>query len=117
MVPRMSASVSRCAELKGKLDTTEADPRCRTSGLRRRVTLLRLWWSRKVRFATIPKTARDVFERFGETVVGTVIACGFNPRQEALRKIYMIQTRLPTQRLETVERSILIFSWSLLSSL
>jgi hypothetical protein len=82
-----------------------------------RVTLLRLWWSRKVRFATIPKTARDVFERFGETVVGTVIACGFNPGQEALRKIYTIQTRLPTQRLETVERSILIFSWSLLSSL
>jgi hypothetical protein len=52
---------------------------------------LRLWWWRKVRYAMIPKEARDIFERFGEFVIGSVVAGGLAPRDGDLQRIYTNQ--------------------------
>ncbi len=46
------------------------------------------WWWRKVRKANIPKSDRDVFERYGEAVIGTVLTGAFNPITHELRAIY-----------------------------
>jgi hypothetical protein len=87
---------------------------------------MKLRW-RKVRYATaIPKEARDIFERFGEPVIGSVVAGGLTPRDGDLQRIYKSQDNMLShagawltergdlrerheQRLETVEWSILIF--------
>jgi hypothetical protein len=45
------------------------------------------WW-RKVRRADIPKSSRDIFERFGEAVIGLVLAGGFTPSHRDLQKLY-----------------------------
>ena len=86
---------------------------------------LRLWWWRKVRFADIPKKFRDVFERFGEGVIGNWVGSGFQSQAVELQKMYGDGQRLAEasawltergdkrelheQRLETVEWAILIF--------
>lgn len=87
---------------------------------------MRLWWWRKVRVANISREDRDLFERFGEAVVGTVVAGGFNPRHEELQKVYTDPTVLANaaawltergdlreqreQRLETVEWAVLVLT-------
>jgi hypothetical protein len=87
---------------------------------------MRLWWWRKVRFANIPKQSRDLFERFGEQLVGNVLVGGFTPRGEELQPIYTdanIRVHAATwltergdlraqreQRLETVERGLLLLT-------
>ena len=43
---------------------------------------------RTVRKADIPKAERDTFERFGENVIGAVLAGGLNPRAEDLQLLY-----------------------------
>jgi hypothetical protein len=84
-----------------------------------------MWWWRRVRKADIPKADRDLFERFGEHVIASVLTGGFNPRSEALRSLYSDEGRIPhaedwltergdaaarhEQRVETVEWAILIF--------
>jgi len=81
------------------------------------------WWWRKVRKANIPQADRDTFERFGETVIGSLLTGGFNPIAEELRVIYGNKTKheyardwltergdsreLREQRLETVEWALL----------
>lgn len=50
------------------------------SGARRgRGRIRAMWWWRKVRKADIPKADRDTLKRFGEPVVGMIIAGGFSP--------------------------------------
>ena len=87
---------------------------------------LRLWWWRKVRYADISKTSRDLFERFGETIIASIVAGGFTPLVPEFQPIYtdehMIEDALRwltergdlheqrEQRLETVEWAILIFA-------
>jgi len=83
------------------------------------------WW-RKVRYAAIPKEARDIFERFGEFVIASVVTSGMGQRINDLNRIYedkddMLKhaaawltergdmRELHEQRLETVEWAILIF--------
>jgi hypothetical protein len=87
---------------------------------------LRLWWWRKVRYATIPKEARDIFERFGDSVIGSVVTNGMGQRHGDLHKIYTDTDHMLThatawlteradlrelheQRLETAEWAILVF--------
>jgi hypothetical protein len=41
----------------------------------------------KVRKANIPEDDRDMFERYGEFVIGLVLAGGLNPRVDELKKI------------------------------
>jgi hypothetical protein len=38
---------------------------------------MRLWWWRKVRKSNIPSAERDLFERYGEAVIGAVLAGGY----------------------------------------
>lgn len=80
---------------------------------------------RKVRKAQIPKSDRDTFERFGESVIGGILAGGFNPRAAELQSIYAdvkmqehardwLTERGDSherreQRLEAVEWAILLF--------
>jgi hypothetical protein len=86
---------------------------------------LRLWWWRKIREADILGNERDTFERYGEAVIGSVLAGGLTPRAPELRAIYHTeQTMKPAidwltergdsheqreQRLESVEWAILVF--------
>ena len=49
---------------------------------------LRLWWWRKVRYKAIPKDARDVFERFGDAAIVSVVTSGLGQRHGDLQKIY-----------------------------
>lgn len=87
---------------------------------------LRLWWWRKVRYAAIPKDARDVFERFGDAAIVSVVTSGLGQRHGDLQKIYNDTDQMLThatawltergdlrelheQRLETAEWAILIF--------
>jgi hypothetical protein len=86
---------------------------------------LRLWWWRKIRVANITKSERDTFERYGEAVIGSVIAGGFNPRAPELVAIYQNDETLKPaiewltergdsneqreQRLETAEWAVLVF--------
>jgi hypothetical protein len=49
---------------------------------------LRLWWWREVRKAPISKSDRDTFERFGEAVIGSVLAGGLQPRAPELQRLY-----------------------------
>jgi hypothetical protein len=55
------------------------------------------WWWRKVRVAEIPKPSRDIFERFGETVIGNVIAGGLTPAHPDLVRIYQQQGNMLAQ--------------------
>jgi hypothetical protein len=80
---------------------------------------------RKVRKSAIPQTSRDIFERYGEEIIASIVCGGFNPRATELRNVYqndrMINEAiewltergdakvLHEQRLEFVEWSILIF--------
>jgi hypothetical protein len=43
---------------------------------------------RKVRKANIPAEHRDIFERYGETVIQMIAAGGFSPRADELQAIY-----------------------------
>ncbi len=86
---------------------------------------LRLWWWRKVRKAIMPKSDRDIFERFGEAVIGSFLAGGLQPQAPELQAIYGNAQKLKhatdwltergdsheqrEQRLETVEWAILLF--------
>jgi hypothetical protein len=87
---------------------------------------LRLWWGREIRKASISKSDRDIFERFGETVIGSVLAGGMQPRAPELQKLYgdmgptfkaaadWLTERGDSQeqreqRMETVEWAVLIF--------
>jgi hypothetical protein len=45
---------------------------------------MRLWWWRGIRPANIPQADRDIFERFGEFVIGSVLAGGFAPSHDDL---------------------------------
>lgn len=83
------------------------------------------WSWREVRKADIPKDDRDVFERYGEAVIGTLLTGGFNPITQELRGIYgdyakhvpmrdWLTERSDSherreQRLETAEWFILVF--------
>ena len=49
---------------------------------------LKMWPWRKIRPADIPQGDRDLFERYGETVVGLVLAGGLNPAAVDLRGLY-----------------------------
>jgi hypothetical protein len=42
----------------------------------------------KVRKANIPEIDRDIFERFGETVIGLVLSGGLTPRAAELVRVY-----------------------------
>ena len=46
---------------------------------------MRLWWWRKIRPANIPQADRDPFGRFGEFVIGSVLAGGFTPSHADLQ--------------------------------
>jgi len=86
---------------------------------------LRLWWWRKIRFADIPKEDRDMFERFGDSVIQSIIAASHQPRAPELQAMYSNKELIDNttkwltergdaheqreQRLETVEWAILIF--------
>jgi hypothetical protein len=45
-------------------------------------------WPRKVRKANIPDSDRDIFERYGEFVIGSVLAGGLSPRAKDLLPLY-----------------------------
>jgi hypothetical protein len=47
-----------------------------------------MWWWRKVRKANIPNAERDIFERFGEAVIGSTLASGLTPHAQELQYIY-----------------------------
>jgi len=47
-----------------------------------------MFWLRKVRKANIPPEERDLFERYGENVIGIVLASGLNPGTGELYKLY-----------------------------
>jgi hypothetical protein len=82
---------------------------------------MRLLWWRKVRKANIPQTDRDIFERFGEPVIGFVLA----GRSMELHAIYREPTKqdyardwltersdlreLRENRVEAVEWAVLLF--------
>ena len=86
---------------------------------------MRLWWWRKVRTAAISESERDIFERFGESVIVAVLASGLNPRPKELQDLYNDPGRLKQaadwlterrdslerreNRVETAEWAILIF--------
>ena len=87
---------------------------------------MRLWWWRKVRKRDIPQADRDLFERFGEFVIGSVLAGGFTPSHADLVPLYQRNAAQQNyardwltersdaheqreQRLETAEWAILIF--------
>jgi hypothetical protein len=86
---------------------------------------LRLWWWRKIRYADIPKEHRDIFERFGESVIQSMVAASHQPRAAELRAMYPDDAQIKNacewlteradaheqreQRLETVEWAILLF--------
>ncbi len=86
---------------------------------------LRLWWWRKVRYATIPQASRDIFERFGDSIIASVVT-GFagqrvdelnsiceNPKRREEATAWLTERgdlrELHEQRLETAEWAILIF--------
>lgn len=46
------------------------------------------WRLRRVRKADIPKTDRDLFEKFGVSVVQNILTGGFSPRHKELVLIY-----------------------------
>lgn len=48
---------------------------------------MRMWWWVEVRKANISRADRDLFERYGEAVIGSVLAGGFNPIAPDLRMI------------------------------
>lgn len=85
-----------------------------------------MWWWRKVRKAHIPREVRDIFERFGDMVIISVITSGMGQRIDELEAIYNNKNGLREhatawltergdlrerheQRLETVEWAILLF--------
>jgi len=84
-----------------------------------------MWWWRKVRKANIPDSHRDIFERYGEHVIGSILAGGFSPGAEELVDVYrpseiqkdardwLTEQRdlheRREQRLEIAEWAILIF--------
>jgi hypothetical protein len=84
-----------------------------------------MWWWRKVRRADIEEEDRGLFERYGEFVIGSVLAGGLHPRAQELGAIYAGPGKVNEardwlteradlherreDRLETVEWLILIF--------
>jgi hypothetical protein len=84
-----------------------------------------MWWLRKVRKADIPEADRDTFERFGEPVIGMLLAGGFSPPLPELAQIYADKAKQEhardwltersdaherrEQRQETLEWAVLIF--------
>jgi hypothetical protein len=53
---------------------------------------------RTVRKASVAPTDRDIFERYGETVMQMMIAANFEPRAEELKAIYPHQNRIEDAR-------------------
>src|SRR5437868_14255268 len=47
-----------------------------------------MWWWRQVRRADIPRQERDVFERYGETVLQLILTSGFQSRVAELHDVY-----------------------------
>jgi hypothetical protein len=87
---------------------------------------LRMWWWREIRKAGISKNDRDIFERYGEFVIGNVLAGGLQPPVGELQKLYRDMgpkhkdaadwltergdsKEQQEQRMETVEWAVLIF--------
>lgn len=86
---------------------------------------MRLWPWRKVRKAAIPKSDRDIFERFGEAVIVSYLTSGLQPQAPELQAIYGNKEKLKhaadwltergdsheqrEQRLEVVETWVLVF--------
>jgi hypothetical protein len=84
-----------------------------------------VWWWTKVKKATIPNDQRETFERYGENVIGMVLANGLNPTTGELYLIYSNPLKQRNardwlterstwherreDRLETLEWAILIF--------
>jgi hypothetical protein len=84
-----------------------------------------MWGYRKVRKADIPQAHRDVFERYGESVMQMMIAANFAPRAKELSEMYSDQAMIENAgkwlteradknakhewRIEIVEWAILIF--------
>jgi hypothetical protein len=82
-----------------------------------------VWWWAKVRKAKIPNDQPETFERYGENVIGMVLANGLNPGTGELYLIYSNHQRNARDwlterstwherredRLETLEWAILIF--------
>src|SRR5262249_23760063 len=84
-----------------------------------------MWMWRKVRRADISKADRDLFERFGETVIAMVLAGGLTPQEPQLATIHTnVETRSHARdwltergdlherhedRIELVEWAILLF--------
>jgi len=80
---------------------------------------------RTVRKANISKEDRDLFERYGEAVIGSVLASGLHPRAPELMAIYAGVGKVEQardwlteradfherreQRVEAVEWAVLIF--------
>jgi hypothetical protein len=80
---------------------------------------------RKVRYANIPTPHRDIFERYGESVIQLMIAASHTPRAGDLSKMYADQPMIENAamwlteqadkkanhewRIEIVEWSILVF--------
>ncbi len=86
---------------------------------------MRLRW-RKVRYANIPKTSRDLFERFGENIIASIVATNLAPRDPELQAMYPDPQKIKDatewltergdirirqeHRLETVQWAILVFA-------
>jgi hypothetical protein len=84
-----------------------------------------MWRWRRLRRVTIPPEERDIFERYGENVIGSVLAGGFNPATAELQGLYRsaemkdraadwLSERADARerredRLETLEWAILLF--------
>jgi hypothetical protein len=47
-----------------------------------------MWWLRKVRRADIPACERDIFERYGEPIIGSVLASGLQPHAPELQPLH-----------------------------
>jgi len=85
---------------------------------------------RKIRKAEIPDSDKDIFERFGESAIQSILTSGLQPHHPELKEVYVRPERLKNaekwlteradvherreNRLETVEWAILtIFIFSL----
>jgi len=84
-----------------------------------------VWWWTRITKANIPEEERNIFERYGENVIGNLLASGLNPATGELQAIYRSElakqnardwlTERSTwhqrreDRLETLEWAILIF--------
>jgi len=64
-----------------------------------------MWRWTKVKKATIPREQRDIFERYGENVIGMLLASGLNPATGELHSIYASDSAKANARDWLTERS------------